>query len=97
MLVDTTQMMPITKLQKTLTQTVRNVSEKKETVYILKNNTMEAVMIPFEKYEYLSSLEEIFERMEISETIKNRMQNYDSSKSVNWDSVREEQDEREKI
>ena len=93
MLVDTTQMMPITKLQKTLTQTVRNVSEKKETVYILKNNTMEAVMIPFEKYEYLSSLEEIFERMEISETIKNRMQNYDSSKSVNWDSVREEQDE----
>lgn len=90
MLVDTTQMMPITKLQKTLTQTVRNVSEKKETVYILKNNTMEAVMIPFEKYEYLSSLEEIFERMEISETIKHRMQNYDSSKSVNWDSLREE-------
>lgn len=90
MLVDTTQMMPITKLQKTLTQTVRNISEKKETVYILKNNKMEAVMIPFEKYEYLSSLEEIFERMEISETIKNRMQNYDSSKSVNWDSVREE-------
>lgn len=90
MLVDTTQMMPITKLQKTLTQTVRNISEKKETVYILKNNKMEAVMIPFEKYEYLSSLEEIFERIEISETIKNRMQNYDSSKSVNWDSVREE-------
>ena len=47
-------------------------------------------MIPFEKYEYLSSLEEIFERIEISVTIKNRMQNYDSSKSVNWDSVREE-------
>lgn len=90
MLVDTTQMMPITKLQKTLTQTVRNVSEKKETVYILKNNTMEAVMIPFEKYEYLSSLEEIFERMEISETIKNRMKNYDASKSVSWDSIREE-------
>ena len=50
MLVETSQMMPITKLQKSLTQTVRNVSENKETVFILKNNAMEAVMIPFEKY-----------------------------------------------
>lgn len=42
--------MPITKLQKTLTQTVRNVSENKETVFILKNNAMEAVMIPFKRF-----------------------------------------------
>ena len=47
MLVETSQMMPITKLQKSLTQTVRNISENKETVFILKNNVMEAVMIPF--------------------------------------------------
>ena len=90
MLVETSQMMPITKLQKSLTQTVRNISENKETVFILKNNAMEAVMIPFEKYEYLSVLEELFERMEISETVKNRMKNYDASKSVSWDSIREE-------
>ena len=44
MLVETSQMMPITKLQKSLTQTVRNISENKETVFILKNNAMEAVM-----------------------------------------------------
>ena len=90
MLVETSQMMPITKLQKSLTQTVRNVAENKETVFILKNNAMKAVMIPFEKYEYLSVLEEVFERMEIAETVKNRMKNYDASKSVSWDAIREE-------
>ncbi len=47
MLVETSQMMPITKLQKELTQTVRKVSEGNESIYILKNNNMEAVMIPF--------------------------------------------------
>ena len=51
---------------------------------------MEAVIIPFEKYEYLSVLEEVFERMEIAETVKNRMKNYDASKSVSWDAIREE-------
>lgn len=90
MLIETKQMMPITKLQKELTQTVRKVAEDKESVYILKNNNTEAVLIPFEKYEYLSTLEEIFERMEISENIKQRMKTYDASKNVSWDSVKQE-------
>lgn len=90
MLVETTQMMPITRLQKELTQTVRRVSEKNESVYILKNNNMEAVMIPFRQYEYFSMLEEAFERLEIAQDIKARMKHYDASKSVSWESIREE-------
>lgn len=90
MLVETTQMMPITRLQKELTQTVRRVSEKNESVYILKNNNMEAVMIPFRQYEYFSMLEEAFERLEIAQDIKTRMKHYDASKSVSWESIREE-------
>lgn len=90
MLVETNQMMPITKLQKNLTQTVRKVAEEKKTVYILKNNVMEAVMIPFEKYEYLSALEEAMENSEIAEMIKTRMNGYKESESVSWESVREE-------
>ena len=90
MLIETEQMMPITRLQKELTQTVRKVAENNESIYILKNNNMEAVMIPFHQYEYLSMLEDVFERMEISETIKARMKNYDSSKNVSWEAVREE-------
>lgn len=90
MLVETNQMMPITKLQKNLTQTIRKVAEEKKTVYILKNNVMEAVMIPFEKYEYLSALEEAMENSEIAEMIKTRMKGYKESESVSWESVREE-------
>lgn len=90
MLVDTKQIMPITKLQKTLTQTVRKVAENKETFYILKNNNMEAVLIPFERFEYLSALAEMCENSEISETIKKRLESYDPSKTISWDSVRDE-------
>lgn len=90
MLVETAQMMPITKLQKELTQTVRKVSEENESVYILKNNNMEAVMIPFQQYEYLSMLDEVFERLEIAQNIKERMKKYDAAKNVSWDSIRED-------
>ena len=60
MLVETDRIIPITKLQKELTQTVRELSETGEPVYILKNNNMEAVMVSFSEYEYLTNLEEMF-------------------------------------
>ena len=82
MLIETAQMMPITKLQKEFTQTVRRVSEEHESIYILKNNNMEAVIIPFQQYEYLSMLDEVFERLEIAHDIQSRMKHYDVSKSV---------------
>ncbi len=90
MLIETAQMMPITKLQKELTRTVRRISEENESIYILKNNNMEAVIIPFQQYEYLSMLEEVFERLEIAHDIKSRMKHYDASKSVSWESIKED-------
>lgn len=35
-------------------------------------------------------MEEDFDRMDIAETIEARMKNYDTSKNVSWDEVREE-------
>ena len=55
MLVETAQMIPITKLQKEL-----------------------------------SMLDEIFERFEIADDIKSRMKHYDASKSVSWESIKED-------
>ena len=89
MLVDTARMMPIAKLQEELSQTVRKVAEENESVYILNDNNMEAVMIPFRQYEYFSMLDEFFERLEIAENIEPRMKRYDPSKSVSWESIRE--------
>ena len=87
MMVETANMMPITKLQKTLTQTVRKLSENKNPVFILKNNAMEAVLMSFERYEYLSQLEELVEHQEIFATVNARMKNYDPSKSISLDDL----------
>ena len=89
MLVETDRIMPITRLQKELTQTVRELSETGEAVYILKNNNMEAVMVPFSEYEYLINLEEMFEYYEINDMIKSRFQNYNVNNSVGWEQIKE--------
>ena len=43
MLIESRKILAITRLQKELTQTVREMSESGESVYIIKNNNMEAV------------------------------------------------------
>jgi len=50
MLVETAQIMSTTQLQKTLTQTVRKISEDKQPCFIMKNNIMEAVIMPFDRF-----------------------------------------------
>jgi len=90
MLVEAKQMVPITRLQKELTQTVRNLSDSGKAVYILKNNNMEAVLLSYHEYEYLKEIEEIFEQFEIKNVIEARMEKYDPKKNVSWESVKEE-------
>ena len=90
MLVEPKQMIPITRLQKELTQTVRGLSSSGKAVYILKNNNMEAVLLTYKEYEYLKELEETFERLDIKNTIETRMKNYNPKKNVSWKSVKEE-------
>lgn len=88
MMVDTAQIMPITQLQKTLTQTVRKISENKKPVFIMKNNALEAVIMPFDRYEKLTELEELEEQKEIYSMVNERMSHYDASKNVSWSSLR---------
>jgi PHD/YefM family antitoxin component YafN of YafNO toxin-antitoxin module len=49
-------MVPIIRLQKELTQTVRELSDSGKAAYILKNNNMEAVLLSYDEYEYLKTL-----------------------------------------
>ena len=89
MLVESDRIVSITRLQKELTQTVRELSETGEPVYILKNNNMEAVMLTFEEYKHLSDLEEMFEYFEIKDTIVDRLANYSLDKSIDWIKIKE--------
>ena len=90
MLVETDRIIPITRLQKELTQTVRELSETGEPVYILKNNNMEAVIIPFDEYKHLMDLEEMYEYFEINDHIVERMKNYRPDKNIDWKNIRTE-------
>jgi PHD/YefM family antitoxin component YafN of YafNO toxin-antitoxin module len=90
MLVETNQMVPITRLQKELTQTVRDLSNSGKAVYILKNNNMEAVLLSYHEYEYLKEIEEIFEQFEIKNIIEARLEKYHPQKNISWENVREE-------
>jgi len=90
MMVETKQMVPITRLQKELAQTVRKLSDSGKAVYILKNNNMEAVLLSYQEYEYLKEIEEMFEQYEIKKMIETRMKKYDSKNNVSWENIKEE-------
>jgi PHD/YefM family antitoxin component YafN of YafNO toxin-antitoxin module len=90
MLVETKQMVPITRLQKELTQTVRELSDSGKAVYILKNNNMEAVLLSYAEYEYLKNIEAVFEQFEIKNMVEERLREYDPKNNISWEKIREE-------
>jgi len=51
---------------------------------------MEAVLLSYHEYEYLKEIEEIFERLEIKNSIETRLEKYNSQKNISWESIKEE-------
>jgi len=90
MMVETKQMVPITRLQKELAQTVRELSDSGKAVYILKNNNMKAVLLSYQEYEYLKEIEEMFEQYEIKKMIETRMKKYNPKNNISWEDIKEE-------
>ena len=88
MLVDTRQMLPMSQLQKTLPRTIKSVRTNGNAFYVVENNTMEAVLLSYKEYEYLRSIAEMVELMEINDMVQDRMKNYDKSKNIPWEQVR---------
>ena len=88
MLVNTEKMIPVGKLQKELTQKLREVSETGEPLYVLRNNEMAAVILSSEEYELLKNAGDILEHIEIAETVEKRLKGHDRSKNIPWDKVK---------
>ncbi len=88
MLVNTEKMIPVTKLQRELTQRLREISETNEPLYVLRNNELAAVILSTEEYEMLKQAEDILEHFEIAETVEKRLKCYDRSKNISWDKVK---------
>ena len=90
MLVESKQIIPITRLQKELTKKVRELSDDGKALYILKNNNMEAVMLSFSEYEYLRELEDVIEQFEIKAELDKRLSSYNRNENISWETLREE-------
>jgi len=90
MLVETKRMISVTKLQKELTKQIQDISNSGEPLYILKNNNMEAVILPLDEYEMLLKAEEIIEQLEINDIIEKRITNYNPKTNVKWEDLRNE-------
>jgi PHD/YefM family antitoxin component YafN of YafNO toxin-antitoxin module len=88
MLLDTNKMISITKLQRELTQKMRDVSETKEPLYVLRNNEVEAVIVSSGEYAALKEMEEVLEHFEVYEMVQERMKCYDPSHNVSLDEIR---------
>jgi PHD/YefM family antitoxin component YafN of YafNO toxin-antitoxin module len=88
MLVNSEKMISVGKLQRELTQRLRELSETGEPLYVLKNNSLTAVILSPEDYEFFKEAEELLEHLEIAETIKKRLKGQDRSKNIPWEKVR---------
>ena len=89
MLVETERMIPVTKLQRELTQRLKEVSETGEPVFVLRNNEMAAVILSAGEYELLKEAEEIIEHLEIADKIEKRLKGHDRSKTISWEKIKQ--------
>ena len=88
MLVNTEKMIPVTRLQRELTQKLREVHETGEPLFVLRNNKMAAVILSTEEYERLKQAEDILEHLEIAEVVEKRLKGYDRSKNIPWKKIK---------
>lgn len=88
MLVNTEKMIPVTKLQKELTQKLREVSETGEPLFVLRNNVLTAVILSSEEYKLLKEAEEILEHFEIAEIVEKRLKGHERSKNTPWEKIK---------
>jgi prevent-host-death family protein len=88
MLVNTEKMIPVTRLQRELTQKLREVHETGEPLFVLRNNEMAAVILSTEEYELLKQAEDILEHLEIAEVVEKRLKGYKRSKNIPWEKIK---------
>lgn len=88
MLVNTEKMIPVGKLQKELTQKLREVSETGEPLYVLRNNKMAAVILSADEYELLKQADDILEHLEVAETVEKRLKGHYRSKNISWEKIK---------
>ena len=88
MQVETERMVPIAKLQKELTGKLRELTDNEEPLFIMRNNTLTAVIISPSEYELLKEAESILEHLEMAEMIDRRLKNHKRAHNIPWEKVK---------
>jgi prevent-host-death family protein len=88
MLVKTERMIPVTRLQRELTQKLKEVSETGEPLFVLRNNEMAAVILSAEEYEMLKQTEELIEHFEIADLVEKRLKGHERTKNIPWEHLK---------
>jgi PHD/YefM family antitoxin component YafN of YafNO toxin-antitoxin module len=89
MIVNTDNMISVTKLQRELMKKLKEVSETKEPLYVLRNNEVAVVMLSPEEYNLLQEAEELLEHLGVADAVEKRLAGHDPSKNIPWQKIRE--------
>ncbi len=88
MQVNTEAIIPIARLQKELTAKLREVTDTEEPLFVMRNNTLAAVIISPAEYELLKDADDVLEHFEIADMIEKRLKTHDRSRNTDWDRVK---------
>jgi PHD/YefM family antitoxin component YafN of YafNO toxin-antitoxin module len=88
MQVDMDHIIPVARLQKELTGRLRELTNKGEPLFVMRNNSLAAVIISPEEYEILKDAESMLEHLEIAEMLEKRLKDHKRSKNIPWDRVK---------
>ncbi len=88
MQVDTERMIPVAKLQKELTGKLRELTNNEEPLFVMRNNSLAAVIISPSEYELLKEAESILEHLEIAEMIDRRLKSHKRTQNIPWEQLK---------
>jgi PHD/YefM family antitoxin component YafN of YafNO toxin-antitoxin module len=90
MRVETDRMIPVARLQKELTGKLRELTDQGEPLYVMRNNTLAAVIVSPEEYDLLKNAEELVENLEIVEMIGLRLKGHKRDRNIPWEKVKKD-------
>ena len=90
MQVNSEQIISISRLQKELTVKLRELTDNEEPIFVMRNNSLAAVIISPAEYELLKDADEVLEHLEIADMIQKRLKTHDRSRNMAWDKVKAE-------
>jgi len=69
---------------------VKKLTDNEEPIFVMRNNSLAAVIISPAEYELLKDADEVLEHLEIADMIQKRLKTYDRSRNIAWDKVKAE-------